>query len=231
VKRGLAPRTVTFCRVILTVTLSGDDPMSTLVMIERAGVACMAADTLTSYGSRKQSARYVARPEKILEVDGSYVGLVGWCAHQTVLESVFAHGLALPMIASERDLFEFSRVLHSKLKEEYFLNAREDSNDPYESSQMTLFILNRNGMFGLDTLRFVERYRRFAAAGSGSSYALGAMFAAYEQGLPAEDIARLGVEAGVEFDNASLGPITLRRVESGGVCERTRERETLLETV
>ncbi len=96
--------------------------MSTLVMIERAGVACMAADTLTSYGSRKQSARYVARPEKILEVDGSYVGLVGWCAHQTVLESVFAHGLALPMIASERDLFEFSRVLHSKLKEEYFLD-------------------------------------------------------------------------------------------------------------
>ncbi len=76
----------------------------------------------------------------------------------------------------------------------------------------------------------MERYRRFAAAGSGSSYALGAMYAAYEQGLPAEDIARLGVEAGIEFDKASLGPITLRRVESGRVCERTRERETLLET-
>ena len=96
---------------------------------------------------------------------------------------------------------------------------------------MMLFILNRNGMFGLDTLRSVERYRRFAAAGSGSSYALGAMYAADEQGLPAEDIARLGVEAGIEFDNASLGPITLKRVESGRVCERARERERLLETV
>ena len=135
------------------------------------------------------------------------------------------------MIASERDLFEFSRVLHCKLKKAYFLNAQEDSDDPYESSQMMLFILNRNGMFGLDTLRSVERYRRFAAAGSGSSYALGAMYAAYEQGLAAEDIARLGVEAGIEFDNASLGPITLKRVESGRVCERARERETLLETV
>ena len=70
-----------------------------------------------------------------------------------------------------------------------------------------------------------------AAAGSGSHYALGAMYAAYEQGLPAEDIARLGVEAGVEFDHASFGPITLRRVESGRKCEWTRERETLLETV
>jgi ATP-dependent protease HslVU (ClpYQ) peptidase subunit len=231
VERGFAPCTVTFCRVILTATLSGDDPMSTLVMVERAGVGCMAADTLTSFGSRKQSARYVAKPEKILEVDGSYVGLVGWCAHQSVLESVFAHGLELPMIASERDLFEFSRVLHCKLKEEYFLNPREDSDDPYESSQMMLFILNRNGMFGLDSLRSAERYRRFAAAGSGSSYALGAMYAAYEQGLPAEDIARLGVEAGVEFDRASFGPITLRRVASGRECEWTRERETLLETV
>ncbi len=38
-----------------------------------------------------------------------------------------------------------------------------------------LFILNRNGMFGLYSLRSVERYRRFAAAGSGSSYALGAV--------------------------------------------------------
>ncbi len=205
--------------------------MSTLVMVDKAGVACMAADTLMSFGSRKLSARYVARPEKILEVDGSYVGLVGWCAHQSVLESVFAHGLKLPMIASEQDLFEFSRVLHCKLKEEYFLNPQEDSDDPYESSQMMLFILNRNGMFGLDTLRSVERYRRFAAAGSGASYALGAMYAAYEQGLPAEDVARLGVEAGIEFDKASLGPITLKRVESGRACERARERETLLETV
>jgi len=174
--------------------------MSTLVMVEKAGVACMAADTLTSYGSRKRSARYVARPEKILEVDGSYVGLVGWCAHQSVLESAFAHGLELPLIASERDLFEFSRVLHCKLKEEYFLNPQEDSDDPYESSQMMLFILNRNGMFGLDTLRSAERYRRFAAAG-------------------------------VEFDHASLGPITLRRVEFGREYERAREQEALLETV
>lgn len=205
--------------------------MSTLIMVERAGVACMAADTLASYGSRKQSARYVTRPEKILEFEGSYLGFVGWCAHQDVIESALAHGLKLPEIASERDLFEFSRVLHRTLKKDYFLNTSEDFDEPYESSQMMLFILNRNGMFGLHSLRSVERYRCFAAAGSGSHYALGAMYAAYEQGLPAEDIARLGVEAGVEFDSASLGPITLRRIES--VCKRatTRGSETVVETV
>ena len=190
--------------------------MSTLVMVEKAGVACMAADTLTSYGARKQSARYVTRPEKILEVDGTYLGFVGWCAHQDVIESALAHGLKLPEIASERDLFEFSRVLHRKLKKDYFLNTSVDLGDPYESSQMMLFVLNRNGMFGLDSLRSVERYRRFAA---------------YEQGLPAEDIARLGVEAGAEFDSGSLMPITLRRIESAGERTRTRTSDRVAEIV
>ena len=188
--------------------------MSTLVMVEKAGVACMAADTLTSYGSRKHLARYVASPEKILEVDGSYIGLVGWCAHQAVLESAFSRGLALPEIANEQDLFEFSRVLHRTLKKEYFLNTQDDDDVPYESSQMMLFILNQYGMFTLYALRSVERCLRFAAAGSGSSYALGAMYAAYAQELPSEEIARLGVEAGMEFDSSSHGPITLKRLEA-----------------
>ena len=87
--------------------------MSTLVMVQRGGEACMAAETLTSFGSRKQAARYVASPEKIIRVGD----------------------------------------------------------------------------------------------------ALGAMFAGYELGLPAEEIARIGVEAGIEFDDASLGPITLKTVK------------------
>ncbi len=189
-------------------------------MVEKGGVACMAADTLGTFGMLKQPARYVARPEKIIEVDGAYIGLVGWSAHRDVLESAFAHGLKLPPIASERDLFEFSRVLHLKLKEEYFLNPTEDAEDPYESSQMMMFVLNRKGMFALYSYRSVDRLRRFSAAGSGRHFALGAMHAAYSQDLSAEEIARLGVEAGIEFDSASMGPITLKRIE----LEREAER-------
>jgi hypothetical protein len=57
------------------------------------------------------------------------------------------------------------------------------------------------------------------------------MYATYQQGLRAKDIARLGVEAGVEFDSASLGPITLRRVEFGRVGGRARAPETQVESV
>jgi ATP-dependent protease HslVU (ClpYQ) peptidase subunit len=77
---------------------------------------------------------------------------------------------------------------------------------------MTLFIMNRHGLFALYSLRAVDRFKRFAAVGSGSHYALGAMYAVYERDLSAPQIARIGVRAGIEFDHASLGPVTLRQV-------------------
>lgn len=186
--------------------------MSTVVMVERNGEACIAADTLTTYGSIKQSAKYFDGHEKILRVNETYLGIVGLSAGLCVLGSVFENGLPLPEIQSERDLFEFSRGLHKKLKDDYFLNE-QDGASAWESTQMTLLLLNRHGLFGLYSNRTVERYRRFAAVGSGSEFALGAMYAAYELGGSCEDVARAGVEAGVEFDSASGAPITLKRVK------------------
>lgn len=186
--------------------------MSTLVMAERNGEACIGADTLTTYGSCKQKAKYFDGHEKIMRVDESYLGVVGWSASLCVLDSVFAGELALPEIRNERQLFQFSLLLHKKLKEDYFLNEQNNAS-AWESTQMTLFLLNKHGLFGLFSNRTIERYRRFAAVGSGAEYALGAMYAAYERGDSCEEVARLGVEAGVEFDDASGAPITLKRMK------------------
>lgn len=181
-------------------------------MVQKDGIACMAAETLTSYGNRKQPGKYIANPEKIFQVGNSFVGIVGWCVHMDVLKSVFASKLELPEFKDERELFEFSREMHTLLKEEYFLNTKSDDDDPYESSQMTIFFMNRNGLFGTYSMRSIERYTRFAAVGSGSRYALGAMYAAYDTPATAVEIARIGVAAGIEFDNASEGSITIRQL-------------------
>ena len=187
--------------------------MSTLVMVEKDGVACMAAETLTSFGDRKQYAKYTVRPEKILRVGEAFLGTVGLVVTRGVLESVFAAGLPLPEIQSEIELFEYARKLHAKLKDEYFMNTGDASDDAYESTQMTLFLMNRFGLFGLYANRTVEQYRRFTAVGSGAEYALGAMYGAYELDAEPEDIARIGVEAGAEFDQASHGPITIKKIK------------------
>jgi ATP-dependent protease HslVU (ClpYQ) peptidase subunit len=187
--------------------------LTTLVMVKRDSEACMAAETLLTCGSMKQSARYLTSHDKILSVGDAYVGITGWAVTSTVLQSMFSDGSALPEIRTELELFEYSRLMHQRLKDEYFLNARPEKDEPYESSQITAFIMNRHGLFGLYSQRSVDRFERFAAAGSGARYALGAMYAAYELGLPVEDVARLGVEAGIEFDNASAGPITLKKMK------------------
>lgn len=187
--------------------------MSTLVMVEKNGVGCMAAETLTTYGSWKQPARYTARSDKILRVGDTYLGIVGLVANRMVLESALSGDLELPEVRDEMELFEFSRLLHSKLKDEYFMNTGGTNGDAYESTQITLFLLNRFGLFGLYANRSVEQYRRFAAVGSGAAFALGAMYAAYELDVEAEDVARLGVEAGAEFDDASQGPFTMKKLK------------------
>ncbi|MDM8569829.1 hypothetical protein QUF50_10050 [Thiotrichales bacterium HSG1] len=181
--------------------------MSTLVIVKKNGVACIAADTLTCFGNKKLSASYDAFPTKMLTVGDSYMGLVGSAAHNLVVESLFDNLKKTPKFKNRLKIFESFRKLHSCLKEEYFLNPKEDEQDPYESTQMDLFIANRYGIFGVFSLREVFEYKKFWAIGSGGEFALGAMYVAYEQFDSAEEIARIGVNAGIDFDDGSDAPV------------------------
>ena len=100
--------------------------MTTLVMVEKDGDACIAAESLTSFGMTQMSAKYVENHEKILHVGDAYLGFVGWSVNQTVMQSVLASGLSLPEVRRDLDLFEFARKLHKKLKKEYFLKSKND---------------------------------------------------------------------------------------------------------
>lgn len=187
--------------------------MSTLVVVKKNGVACIAADTLTCFGSKKQFAIYDAHPNKIQPVGDSYLGLVGSAAHDLVVKSIFSREKKIPSFQNRLEIFEFVRKLHPRLKEEYFLNPKEEDDDPYESSQMDMFIANRYGIFGIFSLREVFEYQKFWAIGSGNEYALGAMYATYEHLDSAEAIAKVGIEAGIEFDDGSASPITSYRID------------------
>lgn len=183
--------------------------MSTLVMVKKQGIACIAADTATIFGQEKQRAAYVTHPEKIYRMGDSYIGFVGSAAHEMVLESIFSNEKDIPLFRNRLEIFEFFRKLHPRLKEEYFLTPRgEDDEEPYESSQMNIFIVNPRGIFSIFELREVYEYTKYWAIGSGSSYALGAMYAMYDRAESAEDIARIGAEAGAEFDGSTSSPIT-----------------------
>jgi len=188
--------------------------MSTLVAVRKNNRICIAGDSLTTFGDTRLSSEYDAASDKIHPYADSFVGVVGSAAHALVLQSVFDDKAAHKHdLSSRQAIFETFRALHPKLKEEYFLNPKEDEEDAYESSRMDVLIVNAGGIFGVYSLREVFEYSRFWALGSGAEFALGAMFALYDRSDDAEKIARAGVEAGAEFNSASSLPMTLYTID------------------
>lgn len=187
--------------------------MSTVVVAKKDGKVCIAADSLTSFGDLRLSSVYDAVHDKVLHYDENYLGIVGSAAHQLVLESVFASKKVVDKkieidFSSRLAIFESFLALHPLLKEKYFLNAKDEDDDPYESTQIDALIANPFGIFGVHSLREVTEYNKFWAIGSGAEYALGAMFAVYDSAASAEEIAQAGVAAGAEFNNASSMPLS-----------------------
>ncbi|MCS6884743.1 MAG: MFS transporter [Acidobacteriota bacterium] len=186
--------------------------MSTLVVVRKDEYAAIASDTLTTFGDRRLSAAYNKKAHKIVKFGHSHIGVVGSAAHLMVIESVLQEFSDLTL-ATTIEIYEFLRTLHPILKEKYFLNPKEDESDPYESTQINALLINQHGIFGIYSLREVYEYNTFWAIGSGAEFALGAMFAIYDQLKSAEEIAKLGVRAGCEFDCKSSPPIRAHSVK------------------
>jgi ATP-dependent protease HslVU (ClpYQ) peptidase subunit len=181
--------------------------MTTIVVVRKGDTAVIAADSLTTFGTTRLAPAYDRSPEKITRHGDSYIGVAGSAAHQLVLENLL--GRAGLDFRGKAAIYESFRKLHPLLKDEHFLNPKEEEDDPYESSQMTCMIANPTGIFAVYSMREVFEFDRFWSIGSGRDFALGAMYALYEGESDAAAIARAGIEAGAEFDTGTAPPIML----------------------
>lgn len=182
--------------------------MTTVTVVKKDGRIAIAADTLTKWGGGKESAAYVANHEKIIEVGSSYVAVTGSATFKLILSDYFANLDAPPGLESALDIFRVWNQMHGVLKDHYYLQTGDDKEEDLESSRMDVLIANPKGIFGVAAHRTVQEFSRFYAYGSGSPYALGAMFAAYRAPtLDAEAVARLGVAAAAEFHDETGLPI------------------------
>jgi ATP-dependent protease HslVU (ClpYQ) peptidase subunit len=186
--------------------------VTTIVAVKKNGMAAIAADSLTTFGDTRLGRQYKGEHDKIIEIGGSFIGLCGSSAHHLVLSALLPK-LEDIKLGSRMEVYETFRRLHPVLKEQGYLNPKEDEDDPYESSQITALIVNSSGIYGVYSYREVFDYDRFWGIGSGRNFALGAMFAAYDRCKTAAEVAKIGVEAGAEFDTATQGPIVLHTVK------------------
>ena len=187
--------------------------MSTIVVVKKNEKVGIAADSLTTFGDLRMSSEYDAAHNKIQSYGEGYFGIVGSAAHALVMESIIKENKVKIDFSDRMAIFETFRELHPVLKDNYFLNAKDEDDDPYEASHIDALICNEKGIFGIYSLREVSEYNKFWAIGSGSEYALGAMHAVYDRLDSAEDIATAAIKAGTEFNNASSMPMTLFTVD------------------
>ncbi len=184
--------------------------MTTVVAVRKAGQIAIAADTLVTFGDTRLAHRFEDNT-KIFRVDTdtgpSYIGMAGTVAHFPVLRKALATmPREIMQLDSKEEVFDTFTKLHPYLKDNFFLQTKEEDSDPYESSQFSVMIANASGIYGLYSYREVFEFKEFWGIGSGRSFALGAMHAAYGRARTAKEVAEAGIAAGCEFDRNSAGP-------------------------
>ena len=185
--------------------------MTTVVAARKGGQVAMVADSLVTFGDTRMSHRMEAN-RKMFKVDDaagqSVIAVAGSAAHfpalRHALDSIPREELRL---GSKDEVYRTFLKLHPVLKDSFFLQTKEDEHEPYESSQFTVLLANPSGIYGIYSYREVFEFRQFWSIGSGRSFALGAMHAAYDKARSARDVAEAGVAAACEFDRNSAGPV------------------------
>ncbi|MDB5864249.1 MAG: hypothetical protein JWO70_2055 [Betaproteobacteria bacterium] len=183
--------------------------MTTIAVVRKNGYAAIAADTMTKWGSGKETASYIVNHGKIFRIGNTYLGVTGNATFQTILRDYFSRPRVYARFDNAMEIFKTWQKLHTVLKQDYFLVPGHGEDDAIESSRMDVLILNAYGIFGIAAHRTVQEFSKFYAFGSGGDVALGVMYATYDDPKrSAEEIARRAIDGAAEFDDSTGAPVT-----------------------
>lgn len=183
--------------------------MTTIAVVKKNGYAAIAADTMTKWGSGKETADYIVNHSKILKVGDSYLGVTGDATFKTILRDYFIRPKVYAHFTTPLEIFKTWQKLHAALKHDYYLLTGSEEEEALESTRIDVLIVNPHGIFGVAAHRTVQEFSKFYAFGSGSDYALGALYSTYGPSRKsAEETARHAIETAAEFDDGTGLPVT-----------------------
>ncbi|MEO8386536.1 MAG: hypothetical protein ABI583_14900 [Betaproteobacteria bacterium] len=188
--------------------------MTTIAVVRKNGYVAIAADTMTKWGSGKETADYIVNNHKTFKVRDTVLAITGNTTFKAMLADYFARPKVAARFDTVHNIFRTWQAMHAVMKEEYFLNASAGSDDPVESTRVDVLLANKHGIFGVAAHRTVQEFSRFYAFGSGADYAMGALFATFsDRNRNAEDLAKLAVESAAEFNDGTGLPLTSYRIK------------------
>jgi ATP-dependent protease HslVU (ClpYQ) peptidase subunit len=182
--------------------------MTTIAVVRKNGYAAIAADTMTKWGTGKETAEYIVNHDKVFRVGNTYLGVTGNATFQTILRDYFERPRVYARFDTPYEIFKTWQKLHAVLKQDYYLIPGHGEDDAIESSRMDVLIVNPRGIFGVAAHRTVQEFAKFYAFGSGGDIAMGVCYATYgDSKRSAEDIARFSIEGAAEFDDSTGAPV------------------------
>ena len=95
--------------------------MTTIVAVKKNGIAAIAADTLTKWGTVKESSEHIVNNSKIVKVGNSYLGFTGSASFQLIVEHWLSTKKRKPNFNNVSDIFNSWLGFHAELKESYYL--------------------------------------------------------------------------------------------------------------
>ena len=188
--------------------------MTTIAVVRKNGYAAIAADTLTKWGTGKETADYIVNSHKTFKVRDTVLAITGNTTFKAILGDYFARPRVEARFDSVHNIFKTWQTMHAVLKDEYFVNAGASSDDPVESTRVDVLLANKHGIFGVAAHRTVQEFSKYYAFGSGADYAMGALYATYkDKNRDAQALATLAVEAAAEFNDGTGLPYTAYRIK------------------
>jgi ATP-dependent HslUV protease subunit HslV len=188
--------------------------MTTIAVVRKNGYVAIAADTMTKWGTGKETAEYIVNNHKTFKVRDTVIAITGNTTFKAILQDYFARPKVEAKFDTVHNIFRTWQTMHGVLKEEYFLNSGASSDDPVESTRVDVLLANKHGIFGVAAHRTVQEFSKYYAFGSGADYAMGAMYATFnDKRLDAEAIAKLAVQAAAEFNDGTGLPLTTHHIK------------------
>jgi ATP-dependent HslUV protease, peptidase subunit HslV len=139
----------------------------------------------------------------IINVGDSYIGLSCSVAFQQAFESALTvlSKPQQPEFSSRQEIFNFFSRVHELIRDRGYMNTTFSPEQEFELTPMNAIIVNRHGIFRVDSARAVYQFSDYWAYGTGESFALGALAASFDRNVSAEKTARTALEAIAKFDS------------------------------
>jgi len=191
--------------------------MSIVVVVKKGKEVTIASDTLTSIGHMEFSAKYKENSKKFFQYEDTFIGSVGASMSKIMLNHALKNSEEKFDFNGLESIYSSMLEIHKLLKKEYFLIPTKKIEQTVEATKLHLLLANSSGIYKISSDRHIAELSRFWAIGSGSSFALGAMYQAYDnKKYSALDIAKIGVKSACEFDKSCALPMDFKKIKLKG---------------